>query len=166
MTSSAHTDEVDALVADWARERPDLDTTPLLVFSRITRIAVLLDRARQSSFADHGLSGWEFDVLAALRRSGAPYRLTPGQLLRETMVTSGTMTTRVDRLTERGLVERLPDPSDRRGVLVAMTDKGRQVVDGALGELLAVEDEMLADLSPEDRQHLADLLRRLGTAFD
>ncbi|NLT29402.1 MAG: MarR family transcriptional regulator [Propionibacterium sp.] len=167
MTTSPHTtDEVDALVADWVRERPDLNTKPLLIFSRITRIAVLLDRARQSAFTDHGVTGWEFDVLAALRRSGHPYRLTPGQLLRETMVTSGTMTTRVDRLTERGLVERLPDPSDRRGVLVAMTEQGRLVVDGALDALVTAEEEILAGLDTADRQELAALLRRLSAAFD
>lgn len=162
MSKPPGVDEVDELVADWARERPDLDTTPMLVFSRITRIAHLLDRTRQAAFADHEIVGWEFDVLAALRRSGDPYRLTPGQLLRETMVTSGTMTTRVDRLTERGLVERLPDPSDRRGVRVALTEAGRRRVDGALKALLAAEEEILGVLSGTEREELGRLLRQLG----
>src|SRR5579875_3015977 len=114
--SVAHAqDEVDRLVAAWRRERADLDVTPLEVLSRVTRLARHLDRARRTAFAEHGLEPWEFDVLSALRRAGAPYQLSPGQLLTQTLVTSGTMTNRIDRLAKRGLVERLPDPSDRRG---------------------------------------------------
>src|SRR6476619_4299916 len=96
-------DEVDQLVEAWRRERADLDLAPVEVFSRIGRLARLLDLARREAFTAHGIETWEFDVLAALRRTGAPYQLSPGQLLRETMVTSGTMTNRVDRLEERGL---------------------------------------------------------------
>ena len=118
-------DEVDLLVAAWRRERADLDLAPVEVFSRIGRLARLLDRARRQAFTAHRIEPWEFDVLAALRRAGAPYELSPGRLLVETMVTSGTMTNRVDRLAERGLVARLPDPADRRGVLVRLTSDGR-----------------------------------------
>src|SRR5882757_1572004 len=114
-------DEVDELVQAWHRERDDLDLAPVEVFSRISRLARLLDLARREAFTAQGIEPWEFDVLAALRRAGQPYQLSPGQLLKETMVTSGTMTNRIDRLTERGLVERSPDPSDRRGVLVCLT---------------------------------------------
>src|SRR5687767_10077382 len=114
-------DEVDRLVQAWQRERPDLDISPMEVLSRITRLARHLDRARRQAFAAHDLETWEFDVLAALRRSGKPYELSPGRLLRETLVTSGTMTNRVDRLAARGLVRRAPDPADRRGVLVQLT---------------------------------------------
>src|SRR3954453_1648399 len=111
-------DEVDELVAAWRRERTDLDLAPVEVFSRISRLARLLDRARRDAFIAHDVEPWEFDVLAALRRAGRPYRLSPGRLLRETMVTSGTMTNRIDRLGDRGLAERLPDPPDRAGLLV------------------------------------------------
>src|ERR687890_2670464 len=99
-------DEVDRLVAAWRRERPDLDVSPMEVLSRVTRLARHLDRARRQAFAAHDLETWEFDVLSALRRSGSPYELSPGRLIKETLVTSGTMTNRVDRLTAKGLVER------------------------------------------------------------
>ena len=98
-------DEVDELVEAWTRERADLDLAPVEVFSRISRLARLLDKARREAFTAHRIETWEFDVLAALRRAGRPYQLTPGALLKETMVTSGTMTNRVDRLAERGLVD-------------------------------------------------------------
>lgn len=152
-------DEVDGILAAWRRERPDLDVAPLEVLSRIGRLARHLDHARRQSFSAHGLEPWEFDVLAALRRSGAPYRLTPGRLVRETLVTSGTMTTRVDRLVGRGLVERAPSPSDRRGVHVLLTDRGRGLVDAAMADLVEVEEGILAVLPPERRAGLADALR-------
>ena len=117
-------DEVDDLVAGWRAERPDLDLEPLQVLSRVSRLARHLDRARRTAFAAHGLEAWEFDVLSALRRQGPPYQLSPGSLLRATLVTSGTMTNRIDRLAEGGLVRRLPDPQDKRGVLVQLTERG------------------------------------------
>ena len=158
-------DEVDELVEAWARERPDLDLAPVAVFSRISRLSRHLDLARRAAFSAHGIEPWEFDVLAALRRAGEPYALSPGRLLRETLVTSGTMTNRVDRLTARGWVERLPDPSDRRGVLVRLTDEGRAGVDGAFSALLEAEGALLADLDKDDQDRLAGLLRRLLTPF-
>jgi DNA-binding MarR family transcriptional regulator len=154
-------DEVDELVEAWRRERADLDLAPVEVFSRIGRLARLLDKARREAFTAHEIELWAFDVLAALRRAGRPYQLSPGALLRETMVTSGTMTNRVDRLADRGLVERSPDPNDRRGVLVRLTVDGKRTVDGAFESLLASEAELLADLSPDDRARLAELLRQL-----
>ncbi len=159
-------DEVDRLVDAWRRERPELDTDPMLVLSRVTRLARHLDRARRRAFAAQQLETWEFDVLSALRRSGSPYALSPGRLLRETLVTSGTMTNRVDKLTARGLVERGPDPGDRRGVLVRLTPHGRRVVDAALDALLGSERELLAGLSAEERDRLAGLLRVLVSPFD
>lgn len=158
-------DDVDLLVQAWARERPDLDLAPVEVFSRITRLARHLDLARRRAFTEHEIETWEFDVLAALRRAGAPYELSPGRLLRETLVTSGTMTNRVDRLASRGLVERLPDPDDRRGVLVRLTPEGKEAVDGAFEALLAAETELLADLPTSDRHQLAELLRPLLAPF-
>ncbi len=158
-------DEVDDLVDAWGRERGDLDLAPVEVFSRISRLARHLDLARRDAFTAHGIESWEFDVLAALRRAGAPYELSPGRLLRETLVTSGTMTNRVDRLTARGLVERLPDPRDRRGVLVRLTMDGKSAVDGAFEALLAAESDLLADLPEHDRTRLAGLLRSLLAPF-
>jgi len=156
-------DEVDRLVEAWHRERADLDLAPVEVFSRISRLARLLDRARRRAFTAHRIEPWEFDVLAALRRAGAPYQLSPGRLLHETLVTSGTMTNRVDRLAGRGLVDRLPDPGDRRGVLVRLTAEGRSTVDAAFEELLAHERDLLAALPADDRATLATLLKVLLT---
>ena len=158
-------DEVDELVEVWGRERSDLDLTPVEVFSRIGRLARHLDLARRQAFAAHQIESWEFDVLAALRRAGGDYQLSPGRLLKETLVTSGTMTNRVDRLASRGLVERLPDPHDRRGVLVRLTPQGRSTVDGAFEALLDAERQLLADLPAADRTRLASLLRTLMTPF-
>jgi DNA-binding MarR family transcriptional regulator len=154
-------DEVDTIVEAWRRERPDLDVAPMEVLSRITRLARHLDRLRANAFSALGLESWEFDVLAALRRSGPPYRLSPGQLLRETLVTSGTMTNRVDRLVERGLVTRQDHPNDRRGVLVELTDAGRDAVDAALAELIAAERQIMAALDVADHDQLTRSLRLL-----
>ncbi len=159
-------DEVDRLVAAWHRVRPDLDVAPMQVLSRVTRLAKHLDRARRQAFAAHRLEPWEFDVLTALRRSGSPYQLSPGRLMRETMVSSGTMTNRVDRLADRGLVDRRPDPHDRRGVLVRLTPAGRKHVDAALADLLAHEHDLLDGLDGEQQAALADLLRLLVSPFD
>jgi DNA-binding MarR family transcriptional regulator len=159
-------DEVDRLVAAWARERPDLDVGPLEVLSRVTRLARHLDRARRGAFETHDLEVWEFDVLAALRRAGSPYVLSPGQLLAQTLVTSGTMTNRVDRLESGGLVQRLPDPADRRGVHVRLTPRGKERVDAALADLLARERELLASLTGAEQQELSTLLRALVAPFE
>lgn len=158
-------DEVDELVEAWRRERADLDLAPVEVFSRVTRLSRHLDLARRSAFTAHRIEPWEFDVLAALRRAGKPYQLTPGRLIRETLVTSGTMTNRVDRLAARGLVQRSPDPADRRGVLVGLTADGRRTVDAAFEELLRRERALLESLSEEDRARLAGLLKTLMSPF-
>ena len=163
---AASRDEVDDLVTAWRRERPDLDVSPLEVLSRVTRLARHLDRARGQAFSRHGLEGWEFDVLAALRRSGEPYRVSPGRLLQQTLVTSGTMTNRIDRLAARGLVERHPSLDDRRSVMVQLTDAGAAKVDAALIDLLDHERAILAELSELDAESLAGLLRQVLTRFD
>jgi DNA-binding MarR family transcriptional regulator len=157
---------VDRIVEAWAHERPDLDVAPLSVLSRVSRLARHLDLARRGAFAHHGLETWEFDVLSALRRAGAPYRMSPGALLTQTLVTSGTMTNRIDRLAARALVERLPSPDDRRGVLVSLTDEGLHRVDAAMSSLLEVERRLLADLDEAERARLADLLRVVVLPFD
>jgi DNA-binding MarR family transcriptional regulator len=159
-------DEVDDLVAAWRAQRPDLDVEPLQVLSRISRLARHLDIARRGAFADHGLESWEFDVLSALRRQGPPFQLTPGALLRATLVTSGTMTNRIDRLAAAGLVRREPDPRDKRGVLVTLTDRGMARVDAALADLLRRERALLASLNAGERRRLADLMRILLAPFD
>lgn len=159
-------DEVDRLVSAWRRERPDLDVSPLEVLSRVTRLARHLDRARRTAFAERGLETWEFDVLSALRRAGTPYQLSPGQLLTQTLVTSGTMTNRIDRLAGKGLVVRGPDPSDRRGVLVRLTDSGRELADAAMVGLLKNERDLLAALPEARLAALADLLRELTVQFE
>lgn len=159
-------DDVDRIVSAWRRERPDLDVSPFEILSRIGRLARRLDLARGTAFAEHGLDRWEFDVLSALRRAGAPYHLSPGQLVAQTLVTSGTMTNRIDRLTERGFVERHRAPNDRRGVIVELTERGMETVDAALDVLLAREQELLADLSAPEREVLAAQLRTLLRPFE
>lgn len=158
-------DEVDDIVLAWRRERSDLNLAPVEVFSRIARLAKQLEFARREAFVEHQIEVWEFDVLAALRRSGRPYQLTPGALIRETLVTSGTMTNRIDRLEDRGHVLRRPDPSDRRGVLVGLTVRGKRTVDAAFESLLERERELLSYLKPEESILLGQLLRRVMKAF-
>jgi DNA-binding MarR family transcriptional regulator len=154
-------DHLDEIAAQWRNERPDLDVAPLELLGRLFRTAQLADAELSRGIAPHDLHpGW-FDLLAALRRSGEPYELNPTQLMRSTMLSSGGMTKRVDRLAEADLVERRPDPSDRRGTLVALTAKGKRVVDEALVTHLANEERLLRSLSKTQRQALDDLLRSL-----
>ncbi len=155
-------DEVDRIVAAWSRARPDLDFAPLDILSRLRRLGRHLERIRRSAFATAGLEPWEFDVLAALRRAGEPDGLSPTALSAETMVTSGTMTNRIDRLVERELVERRDAPTDRRGVLVVMTDRGRRHVDAAMEALLGAEVLILDGISADDQSALVDSLRALS----
>ena len=159
-------DEVDRIVGAWSRERPDLDFSPLQVLSRVGRLSRHLERARRTAFAASDLDSWEFDVLSALRRAGSPYQLSPKSLLQQTLVSSGTMTNRIDRLVDRGLVERRADPGDGRGILVVMTATGQDRVDRAIRELLEGEAELLDALSPADQERLAALLRKLSLDFD
>jgi len=159
-------DEVDRIVDAWERERPDLDFAPLQVLSRVARLARHLDRARRAAFAASDLESWEFDVLSALRRAGSPYELSPKALLQQTLVSSGTMTNRIDRLVERRLVERRTDPNDGRGILVMMTPAGADRVDRAISQLVDGESALLDGLSAADQERLAALLRKLSLDFD
>ncbi|MFT4232481.1 MAG: MarR family transcriptional regulator [Leucobacter sp.] len=161
-----HEDEVDRIIAAWGRERPDLDLAPLTVFSRLWRIAKHVDRARARAFERSGLASWEFDVLAVLRRSGAPFTQSPKVLVQQTMVSSGTMTNRIDRMVERELVRRLTDPNDGRGVLVEMTPLGLTLVDAAMTRLSDAEERLLGGLPRSERERLAVLLRRLAISVD
>jgi DNA-binding MarR family transcriptional regulator len=154
-------DAVDRVLAQWRTERPDLDPSPMGVIGRISRAARLLERHLGETFAAHDLQAGEFDILATLRRSGPPYQLTPGRLVGSTMVTSGAITNRLDHLVAKELVTRETDPSHRRRVLITLTARGREVVDQAVQEHLAREEELLADLDAASRERLGDLLRSL-----
>ncbi|MCU1478133.1 MAG: MarR family transcriptional regulator [Subtercola sp.] len=165
MPDSESTDSVDQIVDAWERERPDLDFAPLQVLSRVWRLSRHLDRARRNSFSTSDLDSWEFDVLSALRRAGQPYQLSPKALLEQTLVSSGTMTNRIDRLVARGLVERRTDPHDGRGILVTMTADGVARVDAAITELVTSEAALLSSLTRPDQERLATLLRKLNRGF-
>jgi DNA-binding MarR family transcriptional regulator len=159
-------DEVDRLVRGWRTAAPAVDVTPLEVLSRVSRLGRHLDRQRGVVFARHDLEIWSFDVLSALRRSPAPHHLSPGQLLAQTLVTSGTMTNRLDHLEGRGLVRRRPDATDARSVRVQLTAAGRRRVDSALADLVERERAILGTLDGTEQSALADLLRRVVAPFD
>ncbi|MGO9179772.1 MAG: MarR family winged helix-turn-helix transcriptional regulator [Candidatus Limnocylindrales bacterium] len=157
-------DEIDHIVAQWNAERPDVDVSVTHVLQRITRLYLLQSRSFADVFARHGLSFGEYLVLAALRRAGPPYRMNPTALFHALILSSGAMTNRLDRLEAMGLVERQPDPDDRRGRLVALTPRGREVVDAALLDHITNEEWLLAGLTVGDRAALAGLLRKLLTS--
>jgi DNA-binding MarR family transcriptional regulator len=159
-------DRLDRIAAQWRKERPDLDVFPLALLGRLFRTAHLADLAFAEGTARHGLQPGGFDLLAALRRSGRPYELRPTDLMDATMLSSGGITKRLDRLTEAGLVERRPDPHDRRGALVRLTRRGRTVLDRALETHVAAEKRLLEVLAPAERRELDRLLRRLLAALD
>lgn len=159
-------DRVDHILAQWARERPDLDAAPMGIIGRVWRLARHTDRAVESALAPTGLNAWEFDVLATLRRSGPPYALSPGALIDSLMITSGTMTNRIDHLERAGLVRRSPNPDDRRGLLIELTQPGLLRIDHALEVHVANEHRLLERLSATERQQLASLLRRWLQGFE
>jgi DNA-binding MarR family transcriptional regulator len=159
------TDEVDVIVEQWRRERPDLDLAAIALLGRMGRLALLLQPAIERVFERHGLSQGEFDVLAALRRSGPPYTLTPSGLSTTLMLSRAGMTSRLDRLEAAGLVNRTMDPADRRSFRVTLTDHGYEVVDDAMTEHTANETELVASLTPEQRANLDDALRVLLSTF-
>jgi DNA-binding MarR family transcriptional regulator len=154
-------DEIDHIVEQWNRERPDLDVSPTDTLQRITRLSLLQGVSFARVFAPYAISFGEYLVLAALRRAGPPYRMNPTRLFNAVILSSGAMTNRLDRLEAMGLVERQPDPTDRRGRLVALTDRGRELVDAAVGDHLANEERLLGALDAEERDQLAGLLRKL-----
>ncbi|MBP2471326.1 DNA-binding MarR family transcriptional regulator [Crossiella equi] len=155
------TDHVDRVLAQWARERPDLDVSPMGIMGRLSRAHRAISTELGRTFARHDLDHASFDVLATLRRSGPPHQLTPAELMRSAMVTSGAITQRLDRLQSRGLVTRTPSLTDGRVVHVRLTEAGRDLIDTALPDHVATEDRLLAGLSTEDRAELAAILRRL-----
>ncbi len=159
-----HDDAIDELRGQWRRERPDLDLAQLdamALVGRIKRADHLLSKGMKRVFVEYGLEFAEFDVLATLRRVGAPHELTAGGLLKTAMVTSGAITNRLDKLERKGLIERRPDPNDRRAIRVRLTDAGRDLVDRAVVDHIANEERMLAALSADERAALGGALRRL-----
>ncbi|MGH3712953.1 MAG: MarR family winged helix-turn-helix transcriptional regulator [Micromonosporaceae bacterium] len=160
------TDAVDLLLQEWARERPDVDCSPIGVVGRVSRLSRILERGVKANFARHGLVDWEFDVLATLRRAGEPYQLTMNGILRASMITSGAVTNRIDRMEARGLVKRLPAEHDRRSVVVRLTAKGRRLVDEVLPGHVENERRLLAGLSARDEKQLVGLLRKLLLSLD
>ena len=154
-------DSVDLILEQWERERPDLDCSPMGIIGRITQLQREVHLAQRATFARHGLDAPSFDVLAALRRAGPPYQLTPTALMRTALVTSGAITQRLDRLAERGLITRARSESDGRGVVVTLTAAGRDALDAALPDHLETERRLLAGLTDAELGQLAGLLRRL-----
>ncbi len=163
MTESTE-DDVDRIVAQWARERPELVTEPMAVFGRVYRIARLVGDRQEAVYGRFGINRGEFDVLATLRRHGAPCQLSPKDLSASLMLTSGGMTGRLDRLERNGLVTRTSDPADRRRLVITLTDRGRVLVDQAVGAGLDAQHEVLDRLPAPARARLADLLRDLLAA--
>lgn len=159
-------DAVDDILDQWARERPDLDRAPMGVVGRIARLARATDDAIRRNFAAFDLLPDEFDVLATLRRAAPVEGMNPRDLLESMMVSSGTMTHRLDKLERRGLIERRPDLADRRGIRVVLTPSGRELVDRAVEAHVALEAELLSGLDAKERDRLADLLRRLGHSVE
>jgi len=158
-------DQVDVIIEQWARERPDVDVSGMSAIGRLTRVREAIRRRLDEVFAEHGLESWEFDVLATLLRNGPPHRLTPGELLASMMITSGAMTNRLDRLERRGFIERRPDPDDGRRVLVTLTDAGMGVVDAALIDHAANERGILSCFDDQQEETFVELLRVLHHAL-
>lgn len=159
-------DAVDRIIGQWLRERPDLDPTAKAVTGRIVRLASLIQRRFAEVFSDLGLGEGDYGLLAALRRSGEPFQLTPTQLARAQMMTSGGMTAVIDRLERQSLVRRVPNPDDRRGSLVRLSAKGRRTIDEAMALHATVEHELVSGLTKREREQLGGLLRALLVSLD
>ncbi len=159
-------DHVDRILAEWNRERPDLAVEPMGLIGRVKRLFYRLSQEMDKTFAKHGLNLASFDVLATLRRSGRPYRLSPGELVERTMVTSGTMTHRIDQLVKMGTVERIRNPDDGRGFLVGLTAKGRTIIDAAVTDHVATQKRLTSGLSEREFEALNELLKGFIKSLD
>ena len=159
-------DLVDEILAQWQKERPDLDASPMGVIGRVARLHKYLQKSIGEVFAEYGLNPGEFDVLATLRRNGAPYQLTPTELYNSMMVSSGTMTNRIDKLEKVGLVERLADVRDRRGTLISLTDKGFEVIEAAVTAHVENGHRVLGALEKAELDDLAKLMRQLLVSLE
>jgi DNA-binding MarR family transcriptional regulator len=159
-------DKVDDIVAQWRRERPELETEVMGILGRFGRLALVMQTAQNDFFARHGLQSGEFDVIAALRRSGHPYALRPSALAEELMLSRAGMTGRLDRLESAGLIRRVANPEDRRSISVELTNSGAELVDAVVTQHVANEEQLLSALPTSDRAHLDRILRRLLAAHD
>lgn len=159
-------DHVDRIKAQWGKERPDLDVSAMGVVGRVSRLSQRFGQEMERTFRAHGLNGPSFDVLATLRRSGPPFALSPGDLMASAMVASGTMTNRIDRLEQAGLIERAANPDDGRSVLIGLTARGREVIDAAVKDHAATQARLLAGLSAMEFAQIEDALRKLLAAAE
>ncbi len=153
-------DHIDKIAAQWNKERRDLDIAPMALIGRLKRISSHLTQGMNKTFSEFGLNSASFDVLATLRRSGEPYCLSPSDLLATMMVTSGTMTNRIDQLEKSGLVERIRNPKDGRGFIISLTEKGFNLIDAAVGAHVETQHRLVSSLSGEEKQKLNSLLTR------
>lgn len=153
-------DHVERILSQWAEERPGLDVTPMAVIGRLARAAARVDSHLAQTFAGHGIDAGTFDVLATLRRQGAPYEISPAALAAESMITTSAVAQRLNRLEARGLIARAPNPHDGRGTLVRLTEAGSELVDRVLPDHLAAEAELLTAFDATERAQLAELLAR------
>jgi len=159
-------DAVDIIVEEWKRERPDLDASAKEVTGRIVRLASWFQQAYSDTFQPLGLNDGDYGVLAPLRRAGEPYELTPTELARHRMMTSGGMTAALDRLERKGFIDRLPNPADRRGSIVRLTDEGRTIINEAMSQHVQTEERLTAVLDRDERRQLSALLRKLLGAIE
>ena len=159
-------DQVDFILTQWEQARPDLDSSPMGIIGRISRLSRFIDQHLKKNFTKYGLQRGEFDVLATLRRAGEPFQLTPTDLFKSLMLTSGAMTNRLDRLESRGYIERLPDPNDRRGTLVQLTPRGLEIINEALEAHVKLEHSLIAALSTTEKEEMSQLLRKLLISFE
>lgn len=159
-------DQIDRILTQWQQERPDLEVSPMGTIGRIKRLNQHLMRSMERTWSAYGLNAASFDVLATLRRAGRPYALSPGDLIASTMVTSGTMTHRIDQLVKVGLVERVKNPDDGRGFLVSLSAQGHELIDKAVTAHVETQSNLVATLTDEQRAQLDDLLRQFLSAFE
>jgi DNA-binding MarR family transcriptional regulator len=156
------TDDIDEILKQWESVQPQLNAWPMAIIGRISRMERAIDARMKTACSDFGVERWGFDVLATLRRAGTPFTLTPTQLYRSLLLTSGAMTNRLDRLESAGLVKRTTDPGDRRGLRIVLTEKGRELVDRMVVVHMELEAQMLAAIPMKQQLQLANLLRLLS----
>lgn len=159
-------DHVDRILAQWRKERPDLEVMPMGLLGRLKRLTLHLAREMDKTWSAHGLNAASFDVLATLRRAGPPFTLSPGDLMASTMVTSGTMTNRIDQLEKAGLVERTQSQDDRRSFLISLTDKGFRVIDAAVTAHVETQTRLVSALTAAERRQLDALLKAFLADFE
>lgn len=159
-------DHVDRILTQWRQERPDLEVAPMGTIGRIKRLHQQFMRGMEKTWSAHGLNGASFDVLATLRRAGSPYALSPGDLMASTLVTSGTMTHRIDQLEQAGLVKRVRNPEDGRGFLVSLSPQGHELIDEAVTAHVETQAKLVAVLTDEQRSQLDDLLKQFLDGFE